>query len=316
MRFNAMFIHALFLQVPLLAQSISPGIIANGGVSGVIAGGYYVSGSTGQALTVTGRANGGWVTGGFQQSLPLRVVTLPKVFLEGPFVSATSTMADNLRAANSIPLTEPYSTLGLPQVAGGGEHTTAGVLAVTGNGAVVDWVHVQLRSSNGTTVLATRNGLLKRNGSIVDVDGTSSLTFIAPPGPYRIAVFHRNHLPVMTANPINLGAQGATLDFSNPATATNGTGAQKTIGSVQAMWAGDITGNRSLAYIGAGNDRDPILVAVGGTTPNNTLVNQYRREDVNMDGMVKYTGSANDRDPILVNVGGTTPNNVRVGQVP
>jgi hypothetical protein len=37
---------------------------------------------------------------------------------------------------------------------------------------------------------------------------------------------------------------------------------------------------------------------------------------VNLSGQVKYTGTANDRDPILVNVGSTTPNNTRVRQLP
>ena len=39
-------------------------------------------------------------------------------------------------------------------------------------------------------------------------------------------------------------------------------------------------------------------------------------EDVNLDGTVKYTGTANNRDPILINVGGTVPTNTRVEQVP
>jgi len=42
----------------------------------------------------------------------------------------------------------------------------------------------------------------------------------------------------------------------------------------------------------------------------------YSTRDVNLNGQVKYTGSANDRDPILVNVGSTTPNNVRTQQLP
>ncbi|MBL0043314.1 MAG: hypothetical protein IPP33_02505 [Flavobacteriales bacterium] len=42
----------------------------------------------------------------------------------------------------------------------------------------------------------------------------------------------------------------------------------------------------------------------------------YSSRDVNMDGNVQYTGSGNDRDPILVNVGSTTPNNVRLQQLP
>jgi hypothetical protein len=35
-----------------------------------------------------------------------------------------------------------------------------------------------------------------------------------------------------------------------------------------------------------------------------------------MDGWVRYTGAANDRDPILLNVGSTTPNGVRQQQLP
>ncbi len=42
----------------------------------------------------------------------------------------------------------------------------------------------------------------------------------------------------------------------------------------------------------------------------------YWNEDVNLDGVVKYTGTANDRDPIIINLGGTTPNAVRTEQVP
>lgn len=33
-------------------------------------------------------------------------------------------------------------------------------------------------------------------------------------------------------------------------------------------------------------------------------------------GNVQYAGSGNDRDPTLVNVAGSTPNNIRVEQLP
>lgn len=59
----------------------------------------------------------------------------------------------------------------------------------------------------------------------------------------------------------------------------------------------------------------PVGLLVDFTTPNNTP-GLYSTTDVNLDGVVKYTGSGNDRDPILVNVGSTTPNNVRVQQLP
>ena len=73
--------------------------------------------------------------------------------------------------------------------------------------------------------------------------------------------------------------------------------------------------NAQLSYTGSANDRDPILISVGSTTPNNTL-SGYRVQDVNMNGITAYTGSGNDRDPILVNVGSTTPNNLRIEQLP
>ncbi|HMQ77792.1 MAG TPA: hypothetical protein PKE21_17055, partial [Flavobacteriales bacterium] len=68
-------------------------------------------------------------------------------------------------------------------------------------------------------------------------------------------------------------------------------------------------------YAGGGNDRDPILVRIGGLVPTAT-VNGYYPEDVNLNGQVKYAGSANDRDPILVNIGGVVPTAVRNAQLP
>ncbi|MBK7383621.1 MAG: hypothetical protein IPI81_09835 [Flavobacteriales bacterium] len=74
--------------------------------------------------------------------------------------------------------------------------------------------------------------------------------------------------------------------------------------------------NNELKYTGSFNDRDPILLAIGGSIPTAVLSGQYRKEDVNMDGEVKYIGAGNDRDPILQNIGGSVPTNTRVGQLP
>ena len=85
------------------------------------------------------------------------------------------------------------------------------------------------------------------------------------------------------------------------------------------LWAGntrlDAPTPFKLKYTGANNDRDAILLRVGGTTPN-SVASGYYPEDVNLDGSVKYTGAGNDRDPILVNIGGTVPTNTRVQQLP
>ena len=85
---------------------------------------------------------------------------------------------------------------------------------------------------------------------------------------------------------------------------------------VLCLWAGDATGNGIVQYVGNGNDRDPILIAIGGSTPTNTVSNVYSPLDVNMDGVIKYVGANNDRDPILTTVGGSTPTNTRVQQLP
>ncbi len=85
--------------------------------------------------------------------------------------------------------------------------------------------------------------------------------------------------------------------------------------AVQVLWAGNTVRDGALKYTGSGNDRDAILVEVGGSTPNNTAIG-YAVADVTMDGIIKYTGAGNDRDPILVNVGSTTPNSTRTEQLP
>jgi hypothetical protein len=82
------------------------------------------------------------------------------------------------------------------------------------------------------------------------------------------------------------------------------------------LWPGDGLRDGSVAYTGQGNDRDPILVMVGSTTPNNVVTGTYSVLDSNLNGTVSYVGANNDRDPILLTVGSTTPNSVRQAQLP
>lgn len=247
-----------------------------------------------------------------------RILVAPKVFLEGPYVQATQTMNDALRTSGLIPTAEPYAGLGYVMTAGGsGVVLSAGVSAVSGNNAICDWVLVELRQPVPPyAVLATRTALLQRDGDVVNFDGGSPVVFDAAPGNYHIAIRHRDHLGIMTGQPVALTANTASVDFTNPATTTYGTNAQKTIGGRTVMWAGDTGGDGTLKYTGPGNDRDPILTAIGGSTPNNAVSNVYDRRDVNLDGVIKYTGANNDRDPILTNVGSATPNATRTQQLP
>lgn len=241
-----------------------------------------------------------------------------KLMLEGAYDSGTDRMRDDLRAAGQVPALEPYTALGFPQASGGGGETVnAAVLTTTGDNAIVDWVHVELRdASTPATILATRNALLQRDGDIVDKDGASPLSFQAGNGTYHVVVRHRNHLGAMTGSAQALTTTPAVIDFSAPGTVTYGSDARQTVGSRMVLWAGNVAHDNVLRYTGEDNDRDPILQAIGGSVPTNVSSIGYYSEDVNMDGVVRYVGEDNDRDPILLNVGGSVPTNTRSEQLP
>ncbi len=248
----------------------------------------------------------------------VRVAINARVLLGGPYNTLSNLMDDGLRSAALIPLQEPYTAAGLTHYGeGGGEQTSALVLGVGGNDAVVDWVFVELRSASAPQLMvSTRAGLVQRDGDVVETDGVSPLRLSAVPGSYHVAVRHRNHLPAMTLNPVALSAAPVAINFIDGSTPTYGTNAQRLNGAVRHLWPGNVLADQQVSYTGASNDRDPILVTIGSTTPNNVLTGTYSTRDVNLDGSVKYTGANNDRDPILVTVGSTTPNNVRPAQLP
>ena len=240
-----------------------------------------------------------------------------RVLLEGPYNVGTALMNDNMRALGLVPTTEPYTGLGYAHVGGGGETTSPAVLAITGSDAVVDWVVLELRDANNPSiVVATRSALLQRDGDVVDTDGLSPVSLLIGQGEYHLAVRHRNHLGCMTEAPVHLSGGVATaVDFTLSTTPTYGTEACRVTGAVQLLWSGDVSFDGVVKYTGLSNDRDPILIEIGGTVPTNT-VSGYHDTDVNLDGAVKYTGAGNDRDPILINVGGSVPTNVRLEQLP
>lgn len=245
---------------------------------------------------------------------PVRVSA--RTFLEGPYDPNSGLMSDELRDADLLPLTEPYTGLLHPLIGGKGSKTSIDVLNNAGNDAIVDWMVVELRDPVlADSVVRSRTALLQRDGDIVGLDGISSLMFDVPAGNYHVAVRHRNHLGVMTATPIALSATSTSIDFTDPATSTWGIEARKPINGAMVQWQGNVVRDNVLSYIGTDNDRDPILQAIGGIIPTNTI-SGYVPEDVNLDGVIKYAGPYNDRDPILVNIGGTVPTAIRVEQLP
>lgn len=130
-----------------------------------------------------------------------------KVFLQGPFQNTTNGMGDDLRNLSMVSTSEPYAPMGFNHVSsGGGETIASSILDLSGTGdVIVDWVFVELRDSgNSSTVVAARSALLQKDGDIVDLDGVSPLSFpgIAVSGSYFVAVWHRNHLAMMTTGTV------------------------------------------------------------------------------------------------------------------
>ena len=241
-----------------------------------------------------------------------------KVFLDGPMDFSSGLMHDELRVNGLIPLTEPFTSLGFEHFGGGGgELFDQTILNTTGPDAIVDWVLLELRDMNDSQIITyTRSVLVQRDGDIVDMDGTSLVDLIIMEGDHYIALRHRNHLGIMTLNTYLIDASSPlVLDLTDGSTPTFGTDAQTSEVGIFAMWSGNCKLDTKIKYAGANNDRDPILIMIGGVVPTATATG-YFNEDTNLDGVVKYSGWENDRDVILQNIGGNSVLAVRQEQLP
>ena len=121
-----------------------------------------------------------------------------KVFLQGPY-SGNGQMTTNLNSL--LPNEQPYNSL---------PYNHTGVEKVTNNFFInnpdmVDWVLVELRTGiTSSSTIAKRAALLNKYGNVVGLDGVSPLRFGLPPGNYYIVIRHRNHLDVMSSNPVTM----------------------------------------------------------------------------------------------------------------
>ena len=300
----------------LVAQTLDQRAVVPAGGSGEN-GGTSLGWTIGQPASATYADGSHAVTAGVQQPegflLSIRILS----FLDGPYDPAQQLMHDSLRVRGLIPVNEPYSALGLGPVGlQFGSRLIPGALMATGSDAIVDWVHVELRSAtDGTLVIAARSALLQRDGDIVEVDGVSPIRMTATPGSYRVALLHRNHLPVLTQAALLMGPGLTTLNLTDGSLSAHVPDAFVVRNGRYLLWAGDVTGDGSAKYSGTDNDRDPVLFSIGGAVPTNT-VSGYLPEDTNLDGAVKYVGAGNDRDIILQTIGGNVPTNVREQPLP
>jgi hypothetical protein len=234
-------------------------------------------------------------------------------------------MRTSINAAGNLPLSQPY----------GNEpwnYMGAETVAVFPD-SIVDWILVQLRDPDDPGLLVEqRAGLLSKHGVLMQADLTEGLIFNAEPGEYFLVVKHRNHMPVMSGNPVQFPNQPTPYDFTGititqPYKHMDPLAVMielKPDGSGKyGMIAGNVTPDNELFYIGPNNDRDPIwelIRSLTGLNDINLSVYGYYYEDLNLDNEVLYTGPANDRDIILANlfslIGSTLLNIKYVSVVP
>ncbi|GEM_PF-4068788 len=247
-----------------------------------------------------------------------------RLLLQGGTDSGDTLMRTDLLDEDLIPLNDPYTGTSNPRFthfgSGGLATTTSAVLAMNAgtDQAIVDWVFIELRSDmDPTNILQTRSALVTSEGNVVDpTDGESPLEFSASHGQeFYVSVKHRNHLGVMTANPVAVLSEGSTVDFrtmdqsdiytdpSNPLTNFEMTPASVFDGK-RALWGGDANSDGQLLLAGA-ESKDNIAVqnlilTESLVDPDADLSTQftgvegYFNEDINMDGDVRASGANND----------------------
>ncbi len=244
-----------------------------------------------------------------------------KALLSGPFNTTSLVMNDDLRTKGYIPLTEPYTAI-TGSSAYSGFTIPASVLSssVNTNDDIVDWVYLELRGAAPTYPLKeARPALIQRDGDIVDIDGISSVNFIGTPAisgqNLHVVIRHRNHLGVMTANPLNFSTANITpvvCDFTstllplynkplvtiNPPTRIEA--GKRTLFAGNCNYNAGFLNNQILTYNSTtSSDRSALLLAAPGTT----TISGYSKFDLNMDGIARFNGLVPDRLVLLINLG-------------
>ena len=127
-------------------------------------------------------------------------------FLEGPYND--DAMLNDLSDQNLIPLTQPYydTPWNYP-----GDESVSEI-----PNEVVDWVLLEIRSGiEISSIVARRAAFLVIDGTIKDLNGEPTVEFPeVSSGHYYVVVHHRNHLSIMTKDPIYLSESFELYDFT------------------------------------------------------------------------------------------------------
>jgi len=216
-----------------------------------------------------------------------------KAFLEGPFNGTNM----NASIIPFLPLSQPFN---MPIWNYSGTESVASVP----NANVVAWVLIDIRdaasSSTATsaTSVAKQAAFILRDGSIVDLDGSSNLEFdISISQNMYVAIWQRNHLGIISNNAIPSSGGVYTYDYTTGINQSRGgTAGHKQLSSgVWGMYGGDGNHNGQIDT----NDESGAWESAAGEKG-------YLFGDYNLDG----EANNQDKDDIW------EPNSGRVSQIP
>ncbi len=201
-----------------------------------------------------------------------------KAYLEGPF-SGTE-MTTLLNTSGNLPLDQPYDAA--PWLYAGTESVTS-----IPNQNVVDWILVELRETTGNAATATPNkiisrqaGFILKNGIITGIDGINPMQFdLQVSANLYVAVWHRNHLGIMSAEAVTKVNGIYVYDFSQANKIYGGnTGGVTVSANVWAMAGGAGSADHHADNI----DKNNIWYLQQANTG-------YRLGDFNMNTLVELT---------------------------
>ena len=222
-----------------------------------------------------------------------------RIFLQGAY-TAGGMMSTNLDSL--LPCLQPYDTT--PR-----NYTGTETLSTVPT-AMADWVLVELRDSADYNLVSdTRAGALFSDGTVKDTNLVTGLCFYnIDTGYYYVAIHHRNHISVMTGQPVYFPLQ-SQIDFTDTNSVKPvGGAAQAQIELEPGKWGmicGDINNDGILKYSGPGNDRMAIIQRITGVTGSTNItktISGYYNEDLDLNTHVKYSGPSNDGAIIIQNI--------------
>ena len=216
----------------------------------------------------------------FSDSLELKVVTTIelnlKIYLEGAY--ASQQMLTTLNSSGLLPLFQPYNIP--PWYYNGGENVSD-----IPNTEIVDWILVEIRETEGDASSATNEktvgvkaGFLLNNGQITDINGSSKLTFTSAfIDNHFIIIWHRNHLGIISSQPILVLGGIYFYDFT--------TGAGKVLGGA----AGYIELESNIWGLASGDSNGDQIVNISDKVDSWESfagIFGYIGGDLNLDGQV------------------------------